>query len=103
MQPMNDHELRKLLLLWKAPATPPGIEEGVLSAARARGKRNWIAWLVRGSVSVPVPALIAVLVLLVLFGMRILQPQLPVRGTLADFQPVKQLKPRIIRSIYEDR
>jgi len=100
---MNDEELRKLLLLWRAPATPLRIEDRVLSAAGARGKRNWITWLVRGSVSVPVPALIAVLVLLVFSGVRVLQPQLPVRGTLADFQPVKQLKPRVIRSIYEDR
>jgi len=102
MQLMNDDELRNLLRAWKAPPTPSGIEGRVLYAASKRGSGNWIRWLARGSVSVPVPALICALALFIFFALRVLEYREPPRNTLAGFQPVKQLKPRIIRSTYEN-
>ena len=64
----------------------------------------------RGSVRVPVPVLLAALLVLaaIVFYKRPAQPQLaqpkpPSSVTLADFEPVKQLQPQIIRSENERR
>ena len=53
---MDDPELNRLLREWKAPDAPPH-----LRPPRARG--SWLGWLVTGTIRVPVPAALAVLVL----------------------------------------
>jgi hypothetical protein len=103
MDPLNDDELTELLHRWRAPAAPLGLEEKVFPAAQ---RMPWRRWLLSGSIRVPVPvALVAFVVLLsaIVFSLSarypVLRPAAAV--TLSDFQPVKQLQPRIIRSTYE--
>jgi hypothetical protein len=103
MQPLNDDELRGLLRLWHAPPTPSGLEDRLLAAANPSPfERGW-RWLAAGSIRVPVPVGIAACVLLLLLAFQVLRtPKQPV-GTLSQFQPVTELKPRIVRSSYEAR
>ena len=103
MQSLNDDELNRLLETWKAPAAPASLRRKVLSAAAADQRGSWWKWLVRGTVRVPVPILIGlVLLVAILAGYRI--PRDVRRpSTLAEFEPVKQLQPRVIRSVYADR
>jgi len=102
MEPLNDKELSDLLHQWQAPPAPASLEEKILSPAAAA---PWWRWLLSGSIRVPVPALAAALLLLLAYaGFSVRREISPPRTvTLADFQPVKQLQPRIIRSAYEDR
>lgn len=104
MEPLNDNELRHLLRQWEAPAAPPHLERRIF---RGLPKRPWYRWLLTGSVRVPVPALI--LLLVILAALTYVLPRnrqaLPVSGRevrLSDFQPVSELKPRIIRGVYEN-
>ena len=80
-----------------------------LSSVVFGGPRHqpWYGWLLRGSVRVPVPAL--VLLVVILSALTYLFPRnrqaLPVSArevSLSDFQPVTELKPRIIRSTHEN-
>ena len=101
MEPLNDDELDHLLRQWKAPAAPPSLEEKFFP----RGERlPWWRWLWSGTIPIPVPVGLvaaAILVAAVLFGISNYPPRRPVQSvTLADFQPVKQLQPRIIRNAY---
>jgi hypothetical protein len=100
MEPLDDKELNQLLRQWKAPATPASIEQRVLP-------RNgpWWRWLFVGAIRVPVPVAVATVALLaLLFYFRTSDKPKPERqnaaqsGTvsLADFQPVRQLEPRVI-------
>ena len=102
MQPLNDDELRGLLRLWHAPPTPSGLEKRVLASANpSRFKQYW-RWLATGSIRVPVPVGIGLCVLLLLLAFQALRtPKQPAAGSLSQFQPVTELKPRIVRSSYE--
>jgi hypothetical protein len=101
MQLLNDDELRGLLRLWNAPHTPSGLEDRVLAAANPSPfKRGW-RWLVAGSIRVPVPVGIAACVLLLLLALQVLRKPKQTVGSLSQFQPVTELKPRIVRSSYE--
>lgn len=100
MEPLNDNELNDLLRQWKAPAAPASLAEKFFPKP---APLPWWRWLLAGSIRVPVPlglAALVVLVLSVVFGVSNRQPAIRPAGavTLADFQPVKQLQPRIIRS-----
>jgi quercetin dioxygenase-like cupin family protein len=53
---MDDRELNDLLREWKAPDAPPHLRP-------PRARRSWLRWLVTGTIRVPVPAAVAVLVL----------------------------------------
>jgi hypothetical protein len=102
MEPLNDNELDDLLRQWHIPLAPETLGEKLLS----HGNRlPWWRWLLRGTIRVPVPVGLAGLVLLLglLFAVSHQQEPRPLSRpmTLADFQPVKQLKPRILRSTYE--
>jgi quercetin dioxygenase-like cupin family protein len=55
---MDDRELNQLLHEWKAPDAPPS-----LRPPRAPG--SWLRWLVTGTIRVPVPVALGVLVLAV--------------------------------------
>ena len=99
MEPLDDRELNHLLQQWKAPATPAGIEKRVF----LRGE-PWWKWLVSGAIRVPVPVVFAVAALLVvLFYSRTSDKPRPKPGTvsLADFQAVRELEPRVIGRGYE--
>jgi hypothetical protein len=105
MEPLDDKELNQLLRQWKAPATPARIEQRVLPRSAP-----WWKWLFMGAIRVPVPvALAMVAVLALVFYFRTSDKPKPAPqnashpGTvsLADFQPVKQLEPRVIGRGYE--
>ncbi len=99
MEPLNDNELSHLLRQWEAPAAPPHLERRIFGKPR---KQPWHRWLLMGSIRVPVP--VFVLLLLVLSALTYFlprtRPAAPAPApelSLSDFQPVAELKPRIIR------
>jgi hypothetical protein len=99
MEPLNDQDLQDLLRRWDAPPAPAHLEKRIFGE---RKKQPWYRWLVTGSVPVPVPAL--VLLLLALSVLSFVLPRnrqatftLVREVRLSDFQPVAELKPRIIR------
>jgi hypothetical protein len=94
MEPLNDDELNQLLMQWEAPRVP----------AELRPPQSRWRWLLTGTIRVPVPAGFAVVVIMVLLVYWAVSASRPPRTvTLADFEPVKQLQPRIIRSQYEGK
>ena len=102
MEPLNDDELSELLHQWQAPHAPVRLDARVLG----RERLAWWRWLLSGTIRVPVPAgILAITILLVsVYWALSARPtaEKPARTvTLSDFQPVKQLQPRIIRSGYE--
>jgi hypothetical protein len=94
MEPLDDKELELALRAWQAPDMPAGLEKRIFAGV------PWWRWLLTGSIRVPVPASILALMLLALAAYSFLSGPKPV--TLSDFQPVEQLEPRIIRSVYEN-
>jgi hypothetical protein len=95
MEPLSDNELKQALREWQAPDAPPGLERRIFS----RPSLPWWRWLLTGSIRVPVPAGILALIVLAFIAYSSYASRKSV--TLSDFQPVKQLEPRIIRSAYE--
>lgn len=107
MEPLDDKELNQLLRQWKAPATPATIGQRVLPRTGA-----WWKWLFVGAIRVPVPVMVAIVaVVAVLFYFRSSEKPKPAPQnasqpgavSLADFQPVGQLEPRVIGRGYETR
>jgi hypothetical protein len=105
VEPLSDKELDDLLRHYVAPAAPATLEAHFFPQAEPL---PWWRWLASGSLRVPVPAVVAAVVLLavsMLFGLaqrqRAVQPPQQHSVTLADFQLVKQLQPRIIRRGHE--
>jgi hypothetical protein len=101
MEPLNDDELNKLLQQWKAPVAPASLARKVLPR-----RESWWRWMLSGTIRVPVPVGLALLAGLVLWIYTTVSKRQPVERpassvSLADFQPVKQLEPRIVRSGYE--
>ena len=99
MQLLNDDELNNLLGKWDAPPAPPSLSATV---ARAVRRRTWARWLLTGSIRVPVPIFVALLVVIVwMSGYRgHPNPPTPTTVTLADFQPVQRIEPTIVRASY---
>jgi hypothetical protein len=104
MEPLNDQELRELLRRWDAPSAPSHLERRIFGEPK---KQPWYAWLFTGSIRVPVPALVlllffvAAVTYLLPRGRLTPAPPPDTRLSLSDFQPVNELKPRIIRRTYE--
>jgi hypothetical protein len=105
MEPLDDKELNHLLRQWQAPATPVGIGQRVLPPSGP-----WWKWLIGGAIRVPVPVAVAIVaVFALLFYFRTSEAPKPARPTasqpgsvsLADFQPVRELEPRVIGRGYE--
>jgi hypothetical protein len=97
MEPLNENELNELLRQWQAPGAPPSLAAKVLPQ-----RSSWWRWMLMGTIRIPVPLGIALLVALavVLYFRPVNRPEAAQPGksvSLADFQPVKQLEPRIIR------
>jgi hypothetical protein len=96
MDPLDEKELSPLLRRWEAPQTPSSLSDRVLPA-----RVSWWRWLMTGTIRVPVPVGFAALAILVAW-MLYSRPAPPpvaapsVTNTLADFQPWRQLEPRII-------
>ena len=100
MEPLNDEELNRILRQWEAPATPTSLEARMVVAVPK--EPSW-KWLLTGSFRIPVPVgvLAALLIVWVLsLGWRPAAPPNQ-KASVTNFQPVKELKPRIIRSIYD--
>src|SRR3977135_159944 len=102
MQPLNADELQGLLRQWNAPPTPSSLENRILEAANPFPFKRYLRWLGTGSIRVPVPVGIGLCVLLLLLAFQALRaPKQSAAGSLSQFQPVTELKPRIVRSSYE--
>ena len=96
MEPLDDRELDTLLRQWLPPKTPPTLAAKVLPR-----QPSWWRWLTMGTIRVPVPVGIGLLLAMaaVLYFRSTEPPQVaqPAKSvSLADFQPVKQLEPRVI-------
>ena len=96
MHPLNDDELQDLLRQWQAPAAPSRMKPPTR-------KPNVLHWLVSGSLRVPVPIGVCALLVLLFLAMQVLRERVAPAATLGDFQPVKQLQPRVLRNIYDAR
>jgi hypothetical protein len=97
---LDDKELNDLLRQWEAPGAPASLAARVLPRSAP-----WWQWLATGSIRVPVPVGLALVMLLAAFLYFRAYFQTAVRPTvaqpaksvsLADFQPVKQLEPKVI-------
>ena len=98
MDPLNEKELSSLLRRWKAPEAPSSLRSKVLPR-----RLSWWRWLITGTIRIPVPvglAAIAILAAWMLYSRPAPSPvvQPAATNTLADFQPVRQLEPRIIET-----
>ena len=96
MEPLDEKELSQLLRRWQAPETPSSLSHKVLS-----GRPPWWRWLMTGTIRIPVPmgiAAIAVFAAWMWYSRPApVQPSPPSASTtLADFQPVPQLEPKIV-------
>jgi hypothetical protein len=100
MEPLNDDELKDLLREWQPPSAPATMKP-------PKEQRDaWWRWWISGTIRVPVPVGLAAMVIVALsmywaIAGREAAQRPPHSVTLADFQPVKQLQPRVIRSSYE--
>lgn len=100
MGPLDDKDLSELLSRWDAPGAPRGLWRRINSR---RG--SWWTWLLTGSIRVPVPVGAAIVILAAVWIYSTPSPD-PTPPTppppapsvsLADFHPVEQLEPRIIK------
>jgi hypothetical protein len=99
MEPLDDKELNSLLHEWKAPGAPATLRRKIL-----RRPQTWTQWLTKGTLQIPVPvallAAIAILAVWLVAQRPVAEAPIaePVNGasTLADFQPVQQLEPRVM-------
>ena len=97
MEPLDDRELDTLLQQWQAPLAPPSLRAKVLPH-----RSHWWQWLATGTIRVPVPVGIAAVLALAAFLYFFRTTERPTAAqpaksvSLADFQPVKQLEPRVV-------
>jgi hypothetical protein len=95
MEPLDENGLKQLLRKWEAPPAPATLKE------RLFPQKSWWRWLFTGSIRVPVPVALGVVVLLALWiqlSRPAYTPSVAQPGTLslADFQPVRQLQPVVV-------
>ncbi len=102
MQPMNDDDLKILLRKWEAPAMPPAVEKKILAGAPSPSGA-FLRWLMAGSIRVPAPVALVVVLVCILLSVYAYRSERTAQTSLAEFQPVKEFNPRIIRSIYEPK
>jgi hypothetical protein len=95
-EPFDDQELNAMLQEWKAPGLPPHLRAAIFP------DMPWWRRVLRAEIRIPVPVA-ACLVLLLLAGVWMYRPAPPPGPqaiTFRELQPVKELKPRIIRRAY---
>ena len=104
MEP-DDQELRKLLREWEAPDAPPSLERRIFG--RTRPRTPWWRALFTGYIRVPLPvgaAMVITLVVLAVLAVRErpapARPPAEMAVDLKRFQPVQQVKVRVIRRNY---
>ena len=102
MQSLNDDDMKALLRKWVAPNMPPAVEKTILASAPAP-TRPFSRWLTTGSICIPAPIAVAIVVMCILLGVYAHRSGRPAHTSLADFQPVTEFNPRIIRSVYEPK
>lgn len=103
MEPLNDKDLSQILDQWKAPGAPPNLEmprQREPKAARS-AYEGWWRWFMTGSIRIPAPVGVAILIALLLwvYSREAAKPVATPAAkpvSLGDFQPVKQLQPRVI-------
>lgn len=101
MEPLDDQELNGMLREWQAPAAPARLREAVFPPA------PWWRRMWRAEIRIPVPVAVGLAPLIAL-GLWWSKPAPPVPAqraevvTFRQLQPVKELKPRIIRRSHED-
>ena len=95
MEPLNENELNRLLQQWKAPNAPKNL--------KPPGTRPWWNWLFTGTIRVPVPVGVAIVLALAVWiysressSKPAIQAPAARPVSIADFQPVKELQPRVI-------
>jgi hypothetical protein len=101
MEPLDEKELNQLLRRWDAPNAPPGLRDRVLP------RRSGWRWVLTGSIRIPVPLGIAAVVILAIWIFSSRMAPRPVEQpagspTLADFQPVPWLEPKIVGKTNEN-
>jgi hypothetical protein len=93
LDPERDDELSRLLERWSAPVVPDGLDERVLAAYRRQhgGGEPWWSRLFTGSVRVPLPVAVGVLMLLIVTAALALRPSVPpsTAGTSGPSEPVQ--------------
>jgi len=96
MEPLDDRELSAMLREWRSPAAPAGLRDAVFPPA------PWWRRMWRAEIRIPVPLAVC-LVLLLLLGVWVSRTPRPADVvTFRQLQPVKELKPRIIRRVHAE-
>jgi len=103
MEPLDEKALTELLQRWKAPGAPASLRKRL--APKPPSLRHW---LLKGSIRIPVPVGLAAIILLALWMWAGEKPSPPVAQpgrsiNLADFQPVRELEPRIVGRAEESK
>jgi hypothetical protein len=105
MEPDDDARLHKLLREWDVPDAPPSLD-----ARLTGGRVSWWRFLLTGRIRVPVPLGLAVVAALLVMGVLLARGRgrvaaLPPASeathagfSLKDFQPVQNVRVRVIRS-----
>jgi hypothetical protein len=93
----DDAKLRELLKEWQVDGAPRSLDERVLGP-----RKRWWSFLLTGSLSIPMPAVVAIVTILLIMAAALLHQRPPAPQTttsvdLAQFQPVKNLNYRVIR------
>jgi len=92
VEPLNDQELNKILDQWTAPAAPRALKF-------PKNQSGW-RWLLQGSIRIPAPVAVALVIAagVWLYSTRATTKPIahPKPVSLVDFQPVKQMQPRVI-------
>ena len=94
MEPLSDDQLKEILREWRVSGAPAYLEERVFAPPRSLWR-----WLMTGSVRIPVPALVLALLALAAIFYSTRKPATP--AGISNFQPVKHLNIRVVRSNYE--
>jgi len=103
MEPLDDKELNELLRRWEAPITPPTLRNRIPQRPSSRWR-----WFLTGTIRIPVPVGLAAVGLLLVWILADRPAPVPVTapassGSLAGFQPVRQLEPKIVGKNDEGR
>lgn len=95
MEPLDDRELKSILDLWTAPDAPARLRETLFA------RQPWWGRFWRAQIRIPVPVAICAIVLALVASViqttRPPKPPVVTEVTFRELQPVKELKPRIIR------
>ena len=101
---MTDDELKSTLETWKTPEVPRGQESRLLGAYRRQTSGGILRWFWSGSIRVPVPAAMLVLIAVALWTIYLTRSRpipigVPAESvSMTEFQPVRALRPIVVRA-----